>query len=103
MTKFGAPETLYLIKHVERHGREERDDPWSIRQMGIYHKSDQVIGDVFVIFNPARSFQRRLKIVKTQNILPQVEDIHLALLTSVTANWRWYITDLERTYESIVS
>ena len=103
MTDLDALETLYLIKHVERHGREERDNPWSIRQMGTYHKADKVIGDVFVIFNPSRTFQRRLKVVKTQNILPQVEEIHLALLTSVAANWRWYITDLERTYEAIVS
>lgn len=93
---------LYLLKHVEKHGREEIKDPWSVRQMGVYHRADQDLGDVFVIFNPSKPFQRRLKRIITLRSRSHVADIHLALLSSVTANWRWYITDLERNYEAIV-
>ena len=94
-------ETVYLIKHAERHGREKPQNPWSFRQMGVYHKVDNKNGDTFLILNPSKSYRRRLKRVPKSSILEPWE-IHMMLLTSAMQNWRWCITSLERDYETMV-
>ncbi|KAF2108837.1 hypothetical protein BDV96DRAFT_692342 [Lophiotrema nucula] len=54
-------EASYLVKLVEEHGRIESTEPWSIRQMGVYHRKSGESGNAFIILNPSRSFLRRLK------------------------------------------
>lgn len=94
-------ETVYLIKHVERHDRQEPENPWSFRQMGVYHKADNKNGDTFLILNPSKSYRRRLKHVSKSSVLGPWE-IHMMLLKSAMQNWRWCITSLEKDYETMV-
>lgn len=95
-------ETLYLIKHVERHEREEPKNPWSLRQMGVYHRTDNETGDTFVILNPSHPFRRLLKHVSKLSLVSNPWKIHMILLTSAMRNWRWCITYLEGDYENMV-
>ncbi|MCJ1423434.1 hypothetical protein MMC29_001317 [Sticta canariensis] len=95
-----SSESVYLIKHAERHGRKELKNPWSIRQMGVYHKVDNKNGDTFLILNPSNSYRRRLKRVPKSSVLEPWE-IHMMLLTSAMQNWRGCITSLERDYETM--
>ena len=93
----------YLVKHVEKHGRNELQDPWSVRQMGIYHKSEPDRGDVFVIVNPSIPFQRRLKQIKMGAEPLRAWEPHMAFLSCAMEKWRWYVTDVEREYTCMVS
>jgi hypothetical protein len=91
-------ETTYLVKHVEEHGRLESQEPWSIRQMGVYHKSGGSSGDVFIIINPSLPFRRRLKYARENGSRPCSRALHAMILSCTMENWRWYITDLEKRY-----
>ena len=95
-------EISYLIKHVELHGRGEERNPWSVRQMGVYYRDDNKHGNTFVVLNPSRAFQRRLKAVRQTLPIPSAHDIHILILSSATSSWRWCITDMEKNYESMV-
>jgi hypothetical protein len=94
-------ETAYLIKQVEENGREE-GDPWSIRQMGIYHRSDSSCGDNFIIINPTAPFRQRLERARDfgSNLSPG--SLHTMVLSCAMENWRLYITDLEKRYIKMV-
>lgn len=94
-------ETAYLIKQVERHGREE-GNPWSIRQMGIYHRSDISSGDVFIIINPTTSLKQRLKQYRQIVSNTSTRALHTIILSCAMENWRFYITDLEKRYLEMV-
>ncbi|KAI9709139.1 MAG: hypothetical protein M1820_003586 [Bogoriella megaspora] len=94
-------EITYLVKHVEKHGREEKEDPWSVRQMGVYHKHEEESGDVIIIVNPSYSFQRRIKKLKQPKKALSLDEIHLAILSCSMENWKWYISDLEKKYVHI--
>ena len=96
-------ETTYLVKHVEEHGRLESKEPWSIRQMGVYHKSDGSSGDVFVIINPSLPFRRRLKYVRENGSRPSIRALHAMILSCAMENWRLYISDLEKRYLQMVT
>lgn len=97
-----SSEILYLIKHVEMHGRREPKCPWSFRQMGVYHKADSETGDTFLILNPSKSFRHRLRRLHTSSQVSNPSDIHMILLASAMKNWRWCITYLERENEAMV-
>ncbi|KAF2234856.1 hypothetical protein EV356DRAFT_532406 [Viridothelium virens] len=91
-------EIAYLIKHVERHGKLQSEEPWSIRQMGVYHKYGGPSGDVFIIINPSIPLQRRLADLKKCDGTDLPQKIHMAILSCMMENWRWYISDLEKRY-----
>lgn len=95
-------ETAYVVKQVEENGREE-GDPWSIRQMGIYHKSDSSCGDVFIILNPSFSLKQRLKHLREFGSRPSSKALHTMILSCAMENWRFYITDLEGRYLRMVN
>ncbi|OCK96132.1 uncharacterized protein K441DRAFT_676051 [Cenococcum geophilum 1.58] len=92
----------YLLKHAEEHGRDEQDDPWSIRQMGVYHRRDENEDDLFIIINPSKSFQRRLKDARTKSgRQPGPKDIQTLLLSCTALGWRWYVNYLEGQFNDL--
>lgn len=91
-------EMTYLVKHVEEHGREEISEKWSIRQTGVYHRSCKVYGETFLVLNPSRSLQTRIKEFVTAKKNPAAQDVHAAILSASMENWRWYTSDLEHRY-----
>lgn len=95
-------ETSYLIKHVEEHGRKGPSNPWSVRQMGVYHKANPSAGNIFVILNPSKSFLRRLRQAQQGAGLPGPWELHLMILACAMEKWRWYLSDLERECASMV-
>lgn len=96
--KVSVYETAYLIKQAEKHGRPEAREPWSIRQMGVYHRNGGPFGDVFIIINPSFPLRQRLKCMKNSGGRPSPKALHTMILSCATENWRWYITDLEKRY-----
>ncbi|KAF8535502.1 hypothetical protein BDD12DRAFT_892640 [Trichophaea hybrida] len=99
-------ELCYLVKHTELHGRSGSHDPWSIRQVGVYHKQELHISsnqqqDTFIILNPSETILHRLKAFK-ESIQQRGKDstetwieLQLLVLSSVTEKWKWYISYLE--------
>lgn len=92
----------YLVKHAEEHGRSEQENPWSVRQMGVYHQMNAESGDIFIILNPSKTFQRRLKRMQQGKKPTAFWDLHMMLLTCAMEKWRWCATDAERRYVSMV-
>ncbi|KAH7378819.1 hypothetical protein BKA66DRAFT_466691 [Pyrenochaeta sp. MPI-SDFR-AT-0127] len=98
-------ELCYLLKNVEKHGRDGSDEPWSIRQLGLYHQHDSATGsDTFIILNPMMSFQQRLKDARAKTgLLPTWRDIHNLALSHSTWQWRWYLTFWESKLADLIS
>jgi hypothetical protein len=70
--------------------------------MGVYHKTNPSAGNIFVILNPSKSFQRRLKQAQQGAGLPGPWELHLMILACAMEKWRWYLSDLERECTSMV-
>ncbi|KAF2795498.1 hypothetical protein K505DRAFT_360140 [Melanomma pulvis-pyrius CBS 109.77] len=98
-------ESCYLARTVEQHGREGSDEPWSIRQMGIYHHRDAGTGsNNLIIFNPMKSFQQRLTDAQAQTgVVAGPEDIHILVLSHSTWQWRWYLSYWEARLARLIS
>jgi len=97
-------ELVYLVKHAEEHGREGSTDPWSVRQMALYHRSNTKTGEnIFFVINPSRAFQRRLTNVRGEKDALSPWQVHAIMLSSVVDQWRWYIGALEEQCSAIVS
>jgi len=98
-------ETSYLLKMIEQHGRVELEEPWSIRQLGVYHQHDADSGnDTFILLNPMGSFQERLRDVKLsleRHLSPR--DIHHLALSHSVWQWRWYLTFWEEQLERLIA
>ena len=97
-----ASESCFLLQHVEQHGREGQSDPWSIRQTGVYHRSDKVLNqDTDLIVNPSDRLQERLKELKAST--SAAADVSLLLMSTTTRNWRPYLDYLESRLDVLVS
>ncbi|KAF2730345.1 hypothetical protein EJ04DRAFT_567846 [Polyplosphaeria fusca] len=98
-------EFCYLIKNVEQHGRENSEEPWSIRQLGVYHRHDSgQETDTFIILNPMTSFQQRLKDAQIKHkTVPTWRDIHMLALSHATWQWRWYLSFWESQLNQLIS
>lgn len=86
---------VYLLKHVEEHGRAEVSEKWSIRQMGVYHRSARSSGETFIILNPSASLQHRLKSISERPIIPSPWELQATILSCTMENWRRYVSDIE--------
>ncbi|KAF2474441.1 uncharacterized protein BDR25DRAFT_122021 [Lindgomyces ingoldianus] len=96
-------ELCYLAKNVEKHGREGSDEPWSIRQLGLYHRHEPE-NDTFIILNPMISFQQRLKDAQAKTgAAPTWRDIHMLAISHATWQWRWYLSFWETKLSQLVS
>lgn len=95
-----SPETCYLLKHVQRHGRKDGADSWSIRQMGIYLQNNTDM-KTMILLNPSMPFQQRLLRVRKFQAL-EMTDIETLLFSECTRNWNEYLDDLEmRMHEKV--
>ncbi|PMD19929.1 hypothetical protein NA56DRAFT_190843 [Hyaloscypha hepaticicola] len=90
-------ECCYVTRHVDDHAREESEDSWSIRQMGVYHQRNVWSNaDTFIILNPSKTFLQRLKDAQTvSGRLPTWRDIHILAASCATTPWRRYISYME--------
>lgn len=93
-------ESCWLVKHVEKHEREEQSDPWSIRQMGVYYSQNDT-SSTFVVFNPSKRFQERLKNATNGGDVAS-SDLQVLLLSSATRNWRQYLDFIEGRLDNVV-
>ncbi|KAF2191181.1 hypothetical protein K469DRAFT_746598 [Zopfia rhizophila CBS 207.26] len=92
-------------KSVEEHGREESQEPWSIRQMCIYHQQDKSFdNNNFIIINLTKSFQHRLKDARAHTTNPPTwREIHTLAVSYSTWHWRWYLGFWESKLSQLIS
>jgi hypothetical protein len=94
-------ESTFLLKHVERHEREEQSDPWSIRQMGIYFQANKSLGQsTFILINASKRVQQRMK-AGSETAFGAAE-MHLLLLSTIMHGWREYLDYLEHRLDVVV-
>jgi hypothetical protein len=91
-------ECVYIVKHPEEHGRIEPEDPWSLRQMGVYHQTSASEAETFIILNPSKSFLKRLKKARSSSDAVTPQDVHMMILSAAMERWRSYISDLANRY-----
>ncbi|KAF8246383.1 hypothetical protein K440DRAFT_685320 [Wilcoxina mikolae CBS 423.85] len=93
-------ELCYLAKHIEQHGKDpaEHDDPYSLRQMAVYH-GYQALNEshTFVVLNPSLTFQHHLKQARLWDLagLGDWKNVHIALFYALSYRWREYVNLLE--------
>lgn len=96
-----------MLKCVEQHGREDVEDPWSVRQYLVYqHSSNSDNESAFVVVNPSASRMLRDKLIVLQNAktnLPCRTKIHLMMVAAATENWSTYVSWLESKVHPLVS
>lgn len=96
-------EFCFLLKHVEKHGREELGDKWSIRQMGVYACVGRQGRATFLVINPSHTFQQRLKDAQKDNTVPiGAADIFRLLISCSSTQWRMNINDIEEAFTHLV-
>lgn len=90
---------------MEEHGREEEvNNPWSIRQIGIYHKHESNFGKHnFILVNPPKHLRTRLTGLLTEpEVNPSWQDIHLTLVSSASRNWPSYVSWVDERFQDVV-
>lgn len=97
-----SKEYAYTIRYPEQHGRDEPLDPWSLRQMGVYHQCHTNGNNTFIVLQPSKPFLKRLKRVTSSKIAVTPQSIQMMALSAAMDNWRWYISDLEERYTKAV-
>lgn len=86
-------EISYTAKHVEEHGRSEVYDPWSIRQLGVYHKYDAARNqNIFILLNPSTPLTKRFEEMDPGT---SALGIHCLILGAMTERWTQYLAYLE--------
>ncbi|KAI1178094.1 hypothetical protein F4777DRAFT_142287 [Nemania sp. FL0916] len=90
----------YNIRHFELHGRE-LVDPWSCRQMAIYHKFDlKTRISNWILIQPPKKLEKDLK-----EAVIRVDDhpmsLHLRCLVVGAVNWRDYLNYLSNELKNI--
>ncbi|KAK0783111.1 hypothetical protein LTR91_015579 [Friedmanniomyces endolithicus] len=91
----GKDELCYNVPHVERHGRELRD-PWSSRQMALYHQhSSDAEPSRWIMLNVSTSTRTKLdRFLASEDTQCCNLALHARLLDSLGQNWTAYIEDL---------
>ena len=89
-------EQAYIVKYVEEHGRLESSEKWSLRQIGVYHRSTQKCDrEILIAVNPGASLQRRFNQLSSSSTIPSFLDLTGMIISSAVQNWRFYISDIE--------
>ncbi|KAF2129906.1 hypothetical protein P153DRAFT_385138 [Dothidotthia symphoricarpi CBS 119687] len=98
-------ERCYLLKNVEKHGRDDSEEPWSIRQTGVYHQHNLATGnETFILLNPTMSLQLRLKNAQSRiGHESSSRDVHNLVLSHSTWQWRWYLTFWESKLNDLIT
>ncbi|KAK6354813.1 hypothetical protein TWF696_003945 [Orbilia brochopaga] len=105
----GGYDIGYLFKYVDLHGRDQKspDDPFVIRQTGVYHKYDpHAKNAVWIFVQSSESLKERLEALFVRykdtpiDVALQVE-IHFLVLTHGARNWRPYMRHLEERFDKL--
>ncbi|KAK1833963.1 hypothetical protein QBC39DRAFT_35714 [Podospora conica] len=90
-------EHLYLLRTYEKHGRSNLKDPWSLRQMALYHQHDtQKSRTVWILIQPFQQAKSMfLNAFETQGESTRNENGSI-FLTMALQNWRWYLDHKRR-------
>ncbi|KAF3902594.1 hypothetical protein ABW21_db0208062 [Orbilia brochopaga] len=105
----GGYDIGYLFKYVDLHGRDgvTPDDPFVIRQTGVYHKYDpHTKKAVWIFIQSSESLKERLEALFLRykdtpiDVALQVE-IHFLVLTHGARNWRPYMMHLEKVFDKL--
>ncbi|KAI1125766.1 hypothetical protein F5Y10DRAFT_246292 [Nemania abortiva] len=84
----------YNIRHFEKHGREDPEDPWSCRQSVLHHSFLPASGQSsWVVIQPPEAFDL------TVGVEPHPMSLHIRYLYAALANWREYLEYLARILE----
>lgn len=104
MDSLTEPEICYSILHIERHNRSLQD-PWSLRQTGVYHQfSGEMATSRWIFLNLGESLQRfpqDFLVAKIANEHCQL-GLHVRLLNILGSNWIEYIEYLELELRKLV-
>jgi hypothetical protein len=104
----GFVEIGYNVKYVARHGRTYPNDPFSIREVGVYQKyssKDRTCQWIFLQAPDALKDRIRATMECSgdeRRPASQVQ-IHALLLCSVSEEWRDYLVYLEENFNKVVS
>ncbi|KIY00206.1 uncharacterized protein Z520_03891 [Fonsecaea multimorphosa CBS 102226] len=95
-------EICYNILYMEKHDRELRD-PWSLRQMGVYHQLGTPVRDPrWIILNATRDVLSRLELLLQAGSHQCQMALHCEFLSMLSSNWILYLEYLNsewRKYE----
>ncbi|CAJ2502505.1 Uu.00g098990.m01.CDS01 [Anthostomella pinea] len=91
-------EVCYILRTYERHGRQNLQDPWSLRQMSVYHQFDSTNNrSVWILVQPfARSKSVFLSRCFDATLRQTPEMLHSVFIHGALASWRWYLDDRRR-------
>jgi hypothetical protein len=99
----------YLFVYVEesKHGNKKS---WPVRQLGVFHRfNPKTKTSLWILLNPmpnSRVQQRLDDSVLQQNWLkdsyPDLQQLHLMVISSYIHNWRWYLDDIGEEFEATV-
>lgn len=99
----------YLFVYVEesKHGNKRS---WPVRQLGVFHRfNPKTKTSLWILLNPMPNsrVQQRLDDSALQQILlqdsyPDLQQLHLLVISSYIHNWRWYINDIGEEFEATV-
>ncbi|KAI0968146.1 hypothetical protein F4678DRAFT_443418 [Xylaria arbuscula] len=95
----GNLETCYTVRLFEKNHRVgEMNDPWSLRQIGVYHRLHALTGtSVWVLIKPSPELKNRLperlEAFSCNNSLRSIRHalVHITILTFSLHDWRDYI------------
>lgn len=85
-------EICYITRAYEKHGRATLKDPWSLRQMAVYHQYDSdTQRSTWILVQPFKrskeAFLKQFTASKTPHAL------HKLLMGLSLSDWRWYLND----------
>jgi hypothetical protein len=84
-------ELCYNVLYMERHGRN-LDDPWSLRQTGVYYQqSVELHPSRWILVNPSTDTKMHLEAFMQEGLLCCSLSAHVEILSWLTANWSDYI------------
>jgi hypothetical protein len=101
---------MYVFKYAERRVGDG-DEPWSIRQTGIYHRQSAAVPDsVFVVLHPLYTSCADVRLRESlgdkssrESLIPQPNDIHILMMTTYLSSWRDYLLYFEDGVQKLVS
>ncbi|KAK3175305.1 hypothetical protein OEA41_002552 [Lepraria neglecta] len=98
----------YQIRYTEENHRSP-DNPWSVRQTGVYHHhSSKNDFDLFILLHPLSEsvLERQLLAFDTQSHASEIASIcknpyrlHILPFATYLDNWRWYFRFLGEEFE----
>lgn len=97
----------YAVKYAELNGRNS--EPWSLRQLGVYHQWDvETSKSVLVLLLPGSPFESRLveqirrDLSATNGFSEVFHGVNEAVLSSCLCNWTDYMCFYETNLQQLV-